>query len=173
MKGVCKYGLVIALLVSFLGLPSASLAASKVNEARIMEKVETIRNWRLMDVLNLSQERAQKLFTILRGFDLQRRKLMQERRVLREKLRKASRSKAVKGDIRAISLKYLNVGVELARLRVKELKALEKELSPQEEAKYVLFTERFNREIMRMIIRERMRHERKAKDLNKEGLGEH
>ncbi len=164
MKDVYKLGFSLVVFLCFLSTPVLSLGGvSKKEEARTMEKVETIRNWKLMDVLNLSQDRAQRLFIILRRFDLQRRKLVQERRSLREELINASRGKAVKGDVRSMSLRYLNVGVELARLRVKELRALEKELSPQEEAKYILFTERFNREIMRMIIRERMRRGRPRK----------
>lgn len=163
MKRIYKLSVSLMVLLGLLSIPVLSTAGevSKEEEIRTMEKVETIRNWKLMDVLNLSQDRAQKVFTILRKFDLQRRKLIQERRSLREKLIKASRGEAVKGDVRGIALRYLNVGVELAKLRVRELQALEKELSPQEEAKYVLFTERFNREIMRMIIRERMRRGRR------------
>ena len=170
MKDVYKWGVSLVVFLCFLSMPVLSLGGvSKEEETRTMEKVETIRNWKLMDVLNLSQDRAQRLFIILRKFDLQRRKLVQERRNLREELIKASRGKAVKGDVRAMSLRYLNVGVELARLRVKELRALEKELSPQEEAKYILFTERFNREIMGMIIRERIRRGRPRKGVTPRG----
>jgi len=161
MKNIYRRGVSLVVFLCLLSIPVLSMGGvSKEEETRTMEKVETIRNWKLMDVLNLSHDRAQRLFIVLRKFDLQRRKLVQERRNLRDKLIKASRGKAVKGDVRVMSLRYLNVGVELARLRVKELQALEKELSPREEAKYVLFTERFNREIMRMIIKERMRRGR-------------
>ena len=161
MKNIYRRGVSLAVLLCFLSVPVLCMGGvPKKEEIRTMEKLETIRNWRLMDVLNLSQERAQRLFNILRKFDLQRRKLVQERRSLRDKLIKASRGEAVKGDVRDISLRYLNLGVELAKLRVKELQALEKELSPQEEAKYILFTERFNRRIMGMMIKERMRRGR-------------
>jgi len=161
MKNIYRRGVSLVVFLCLLSMPVLSMGGvSKEEETRTMEKVETIRNWKLMDVLNLSQDRAQRLFIILGKFDLQRRKLVQERRNLRDKLIKASSGKAVKGDVRAMSLRYLNVGVELARLRVKELQALEKELSPQEEAKYVLFTERFNRDIMRMTIKDRMRRGR-------------
>lgn len=148
-------GAVALCLLSITG--GASQVEDRENP-RVMEKIETMRNWRLMDVLNLSQERAQKLFITLREFDLKRRKLVQERRELRQKLARAAKGGSVDGDIRAIADRYLAIGLDLARLRSEELRSLRTQLSPQEEAKYLLFMERFNQEIMRMISR--AKHER-------------
>ena len=121
--------------------------------ARVAAKLEALRNWKLMDVLNLSQDRAERIFMILRPFDKKRETLLRERREVRRKLVRAAEGKAVEDDARSLARRYLAIGTELAKLRERELRALEKELSPQEEAKYLLFVDRFHMEIVRMLTR--------------------
>ena len=128
-------------------------AENRDRETRIAEKLEALRNWKLMDVLDLSQEEAQELFMVLRRFDSKRRALLKERRTVRRRLIRAARGQKVNGDVRALAARYLAIGTELAKLREQELKALEKRLTPQEEAKYLLFMDRFHREIIRMLSR--------------------
>ncbi len=131
-------------------------AAENVDrETRIAEKLEALRNWKLMDVLDLSQDRAQRVFMILRPFDKRRETLLKERRQVRRSLAAAVRGKAVKGDLKSLARRYLAIGTDLAKLRERELGALEKELTPAEEAKYLLFMDRFHMQIVRMLTRGR------------------
>ncbi|GEM_PF-3168548 len=146
--------LFVMVAVLTVGMPGWA-AMKEDREARVAEKLEAIRNWKLMDVLNLSQDRAEKVFMILRPFDLRRRALLQERRRVRRALVRAAEGKTVKGDVRRLARRYLAIGTELAKLREEELRALEKELTPREEAKYLLFMDRFRLEVVRMLIRGR------------------
>lgn len=171
MKRVDK-ALVVSLLVVMALFFSCNLGWAGMRgdrSARVVEKLEALRNWKLMDVLNLSQERAEKIFMILTPFDKKREALLRERRQVRKRLVMASEGKAVKGDVRSIARRYLAIGTELAKLREDELRALEKELSPQEEAKYLIFVDRFHMEIMRMLTRDMGRGRAKSR---KEPLGQ-
>lgn len=144
----------LVVTVAFLHFGGLGWAGVRENRVtRVVEKLEALRNWKLMDVLNLSQDRAEKIFMILRPFDKRREALLRERRRVRRKLVMAADGKPVKGDIRSLARRYLSIGTELAKLREEELRALEKELSPREEAKYLIFVDKFHMDIMRMLTR--------------------
>jgi len=145
-----KLAFLICLIVGVISI-SASAEHPRVENPRLLEKLEAMRNWKLMDVLDLSEQRAEKIFKILRKFDLKRRDLIKERRKIRKKIIDVAREKSSQEDITSLTERYLNIGVELAKLRLDELKALRSELTPEEEAKYIVFMERFYKEIMRML----------------------
>ncbi len=130
------------------------------DRAKIEERLRTLRNWELMEHFDLSPERAQKIFRILKRFDDRRIDLIRKRHRLLKELRQAVATGRVGSGRDETKLNRLMdelsaASVALARVPDKERRALAEVFSPAEQARYILFVNDFSRDMRRVIAKER------------------
>jgi Spy/CpxP family protein refolding chaperone len=126
--------------------------------AQIFKRIETFRMIRMTEALNLDEETAARVFSRLRPIDQKRWGLIQERSQLRREMKKAT--DAGKVDSRQLEgwRKSLRENQQaLEKLGEEELKALEGLLTPEQQARYLLFRERFQEELKERIREARER----------------
>ncbi len=148
-------GMFFALLLAMSGTVWAKPVPNH-NRQRMMEKIETIKMWKLMEALNLDSETALKVFPIIKEMDRKRAELMQEKRTLTRKIRNlvnARNGKAVKIDILASKLFDLNE--RIAALAREEYKKLKSVFSERQMGQYLLFQQQFRRELIRRWFRKK------------------
>jgi len=139
---------------SSIGLAEPLHKPPHPNHERIKERLVTLRNWKLMETFNLSGERANRVFNILAKFDDKRENLILKRRrlykTLRDELRMARPSEKV---LRNLIREITGLNIELAKLHREEVKALSPVFTVEEQARYLLFSERFAKEVRRFLMR--------------------
>ena len=147
--------IIIGISIFFL-LPSVVVAGQRFGKdpEKFKERLVTIRNWKLMEEFDLSGEKAQKVFNILKRYDEQRETLIIQRRKSFNELKKevgrvAPSEKRLKDLVREIT----KTNVELARLPAKQLEGLKDVFSVKESARYLLFSERFGRNLQNVFPR--------------------
>ena len=128
---------------------------------RFKERLVTMRNWKLMEEFNLSGEKAQNVFNILKKYDEKRERLIIKRRDLFKDLREETDStEASEEKLRELIGKLSQINVKLARLPEQELEGLGTVFSLKDQARYLLFVERFGREMQRVVPMRRPDHRR-------------
>lgn len=142
----------LALVILFL-LSGHSFADPPEVE-RLKERILTLRNWQLMEALDIEGKRAEEVFKILERFDRKRERLILRRKALLRELRELSQNGSV-DRIRKTIDSLLKIDYDLLKVKEQELKALSGVLSPVEQARYFLFSERFRKELPFLIKRKR------------------
>lgn len=135
-------------------LVSGVWAASPVSpkKEKLKERLVTMRNWKLMEELDLSGERAQKVFNILKKYDDEREKLIIKRRDLFKDLKRGTEGDEIGEEkLRELIKELIQVNVDLARLPEQEIEGLGTVFSLKEQARYLLFVERFGKEMQRVV----------------------
>lgn len=125
---------------------------------KIRERIGLIRMWKLTEELDLTEEMGAKLFPLLRKYDEKWIKLQKERRDLMQQLRKAledeaTSDKELEGAMERVETNARAIS-DLLRQQRQELKGI---LSPRQQAKFILFQRRFQREIREIIAEARQR----------------
>jgi Spy/CpxP family protein refolding chaperone len=153
--------LLITLLVVLLPALVSANPDKRPSPEVLKERIITLRNWELMNELDLKGRRAEKVFSILKRFDDEREKLILKRRELMERLKEAMDSKKVSSErLEGLINEMLQTNIAFAELKKKELKALAEVLTPEEQAKYLMFSERFSHQIKRFLEKKRRLPER-------------
>ena len=153
-----KYGRTIWPAIFIMACITISSAASafSADSGNLKEKLTTLRNWQLMEEFDLSPERAQKVFSILSRFDDRRVELLTSRRRIIDQLRKNVREgNNAPERLNRLMEDLSKTNVQLARLPEKERKALSGLFSPVEQARYLLFSENFARNLRKILINNR------------------
>ncbi|MBZ0271347.1 periplasmic heavy metal sensor, partial [bacterium] len=134
-----------------LGLFAAdALAAGQ--EERVWRQVETVRIWKLTEMLDLDQERIAAMMPILNEYTQELREQGRERdEGLRELSRLAKSDSTDEKQIRAAVDKVLKSERGILDLRHKHYRKMEDVLSPDQLAKYMIFDARFHDEIHQML----------------------
>ncbi len=126
------------------------------DHGKIKERLVTLRNWKLMEEFNLSGDRANRVFNILKTFDDRREDLILKRKRLYRDLRnELQKNNPSDEQLRNLMDEITRLNVELSGLSGQEVKALEPVFSLRERAQYLLFSERFAREARRLLMRPR------------------
>ncbi len=153
---------VTVLSLVLLGFFTTSSAFCKVFQhgnqraKEIKERLITLRNWQLMEELNLKGNRAQRVFDILKRFDDEREALIMKRRRLLRKLKDALETGSMSdAELKRLMTEITETNVALARIPQKELRGLEQVFTPRELARYLLFSQRFARQVRRLLARPR------------------
>ena len=111
-----------------------------------------MRNWKLMEALDLSGEKAKQVFNILKKYDDERERLIIKRRDLFKNLRQETESaEASEEKLRELIKGLIQVNVDLARLPEQEIDGLGIVFSLKDQARYLLFVESFGREMQRVV----------------------
>jgi Spy/CpxP family protein refolding chaperone len=131
-----------------------------MGHVKMKERIVTLRNWRLMEELDLQGEKAQKVFSILDAFDKEREKLIKQRRDIKRELRLVIESPpAADPKAKTLMNEFFKINSALSAIPEKEINALGEVFDTREQAKFLLFQERFIRDIKKMA-HERFRRKR-------------
>lgn len=137
-------------LLSFDDMPQGGEPGNRREKLR--EKLETMRNWKIIDEFNLDDAKAKKVFTILKETDDERAKLLQKRQESNKKLKEISSNiNASEAEINSAIQESLNVNVDIAKIRQKEINNLKTVFSPKELIRYMMLQEQLMREIGQMM----------------------
>ena len=121
---------------------------------KIKERLVTLRNWKLMEEFNLSGDKANRVFNILKGFDDRREDLILKRRRFYRNLRaELQRPQPSEEGLKNLIREITSLNIELARLPQEEVQALAAVFTVTEQARYLLFAERFARQARRLLAR--------------------
>ena len=143
---------------SAMGQPFAPPTPGSSGPGEGRRLIETIRIWKMTEVLGLSEDQAAKLFPKLTQLEVSRREFYRRQRLLRDEIAELLRRQPVReGDIkrRLEDLERTEVDFKGRERTVRiELQAI---LSLEQQARLALFEERFEAEMRRTIqdIRQR------------------
>jgi hypothetical protein len=136
---------------------------------RIKQRIDMIRLWSLITELGLDGEKAKVFFPLM--YDYQRRKNLLIKKVYNLKMRLAaalSNKDASPEEVQKLLDEYCDLTSQQTRLSQEELRKLSEILTPRQQAQYILFGDRFNREL-NFIIRQAMSDNDRKPDRTKDG----
>jgi Spy/CpxP family protein refolding chaperone len=125
---------------------------SEERREEVRKKIEAVRIWRLTEELKLDTNSSAKLSSLLSSLDLKRRNTMREQmetmRDLRSLLRTAKQDEA---KIKSLLEKLEKNRHEMQGLKDQELKGLKDILTIEQQARFLIFQQEFQREMRDMI----------------------
>jgi Spy/CpxP family protein refolding chaperone len=143
--------------------------------ARVRKKVEALRAWQLTEELDLDQETSSKLFPAMKDADEARWRIeAQNRALFQEMVHLANDGKPDSGRINNILDQLQANRMEMARIEEQHMKRIRQIFSPEDAARYLMFTLRFHKELREKAARS-FRETRKSwggeADRNHSGTG--
>ncbi len=151
---------VIAVAILVGGILSSPLLAQPPKEKRVREKIQMLRMWKLTEELDLTEKEAAELFPIFGKYDKKRARLHRQRRKLLEELRDLIQEGAPSARINEVIRRLEDNYRALSRMREEEWEEVKRVLTPDQQARYILFHERFARDMWRMIQKKHKKGER-------------
>ena len=125
---------------------------SQEKREEIRKKVEAIRIWRLTDALKLDEKTAARFFPVLSSLTQRRHELFRENREAERELRLSlETNKPDEKKIKASLDKMEKNHHEMTKLIEKEVEATKEHLTVEQQARYYLFQQDFQREMRGMI----------------------
>jgi Spy/CpxP family protein refolding chaperone len=129
---------------------------SEQQREKIRKKIETVRIWRLTERLKLDAATSAKLAPLISSIDEQKKNLMREHVQNMKTLRQALASrKPDEGKLKAIMENLETNRRAMQELRDKEISGLKELLTVEQQARYMVFQQEFQREMRGMIARAR------------------
>lgn len=123
---------------------------------KIRDKIEAIRIWRLTEELNLDANTSGKLAALLGSLDRKRRDIRREQMELMRTLRQSLKSRKPDDAKIKQSLEKLERNDRaLQELKYSEIKGVKEFLTVEQQARFLIFQQEFQREIQNMIARAR------------------
>lgn len=169
-RHILKFFLVLILVAGFGIYSSAEppedieRPPSKEQMEKVRKRIETLRMWRLTDVLNLDEKTSTQVFPLLSKYDRKRTEVEQSLRSSMKELRESLKEKR-EGSLKNILDKLEENHKAHQRIKEEEWAELKKILTIEQQAKFILFQQEFEREIRKIIAEAReRRHERFGKD---------
>lgn len=127
---------------------------------RMRKRIETMKMWKLTQVLDLDEQRAAELFPVLNRYNKKRLDVMKRMRENMRKLRGTVDS-APEDELQVLIRNLRDAHAELKAVNEEELESFRGLLSVREFAKFVIFKQDFNREMKRRIARIRDKREKR------------
>jgi Spy/CpxP family protein refolding chaperone len=127
-------------------------APSEEKREAIRRKIEAVRIWKLTEALNLDTATSAKLASFLGSMDQQRMGILRDQMMTMRELRRSLQNP--KPDEKSLKVSLDRLGknrLAMHELREKELSGLKDILTIEQQARYVIFQQEFQRE-MREII---------------------
>jgi len=121
----------------------------------LRKRVELILMWKLTEELDLTQEEGAKLFPLLRTYEEKKRILREENRKLVRELERMVEANASEGAIKKTIRALEENDRKLQEVKQEGFDELEKILSVEKQAKYIVFHKRFRHEIHGLIKKAR------------------
>jgi Spy/CpxP family protein refolding chaperone len=113
----------------------------------LRERIELIWMWRLTEELDLTQEEGAKIFPILRQYEEQKRTLRDENRELVRELDQLIKANASEGKLKKAIGALAENEKKYHQVQEEGFQKLEKILPVEKQARYIVFQEKFRREI--------------------------
>ncbi|MFC1889566.1 hypothetical protein ACFL4G_07400 [Thermodesulfobacteriota bacterium] len=170
MNGIKPLIAVAALFTILIpaGLWAAEDDPTALERSKVKERIKLIKMWKLIDILDLDEARAQKIFPVIQRFDAQREEIHDRHneniRALRAALEAETPNDA---DLTKLIERMLEERNALVRAQTEEIEALRGMLSVQELGKLILFQDEFRKEIHKIISESR----RGRRGLGRKGPG--
>lgn len=149
-------------LILFLSLGlKAQVGSETKRDTRAMEKIERLEQAKLVEVLNLDEDKAIRFFARRNEFQKSFRNLMKERENLFDILENSIKSKdANESQYNEQVSTILNFETKLAQEKQNFINSLSDLLSPGQIAKYVMFEHKFRRELTQSLMHRQNRNNR-------------
>lgn len=166
LKALILFALVFGLAVNSMAEPPDDFdrPPSKEQMEKIRERIETLRMWRLTEALNLDEKSSAKLFPLLKKFDKKKAEVENAQREGMRELRqllKEKRETQLKGLLERLEKNHK----DLQKLKEEEWVELKNILTIEQQAKFIIFLQEFNKEVRRLVAEAReKRHEKFGKD---------
>jgi len=113
----------------------------------LRKRIELIWMWKLTEELDLTQEEGAKVFPILRQYEEQKRALREENKHLVRELDRMIKANASEGELKKTIRALEENDTKLHEVQQEGFQKLEKILSVEQQAKYIVFQAEFRREI--------------------------
>jgi Spy/CpxP family protein refolding chaperone len=126
----------------------------------IRKQLEQVKIWQMTKELNLPTEKAEKFFPLYNNYTTELRDIAAQRREAVHELDSSIQKEADEMEIKKRVQEVLRLDAQIANVHQKFMQSLESVLSPVEVGKYIVFEQKFDREIrdrIRLIIRQRMK----------------
>lgn len=123
---------------------------------KVRERIETLRMWKLTKTLDLDEKTSSQLFPLLNKYDKKRLTIEQALRDGMRDLRDALRNRR-EGQLRGILDRLEQNHKEMQRINDEEWAELKRILTTEQQAKFIIFREEFDREIKKIIAEARER----------------
>jgi len=133
---------------------------------RRKEKLQDLAIWKMLEVLDLSQEQTDKFLPALREMQKQEARLQEERKKMLDELERAMTQGGSEKEVRQIISQVRQLGKQGEEIRERFFTQAESILTIQQLGRLVLFQDRFERrmrEMMREMQEQRM-HEMQEKE---------
>lgn len=117
----------------------------------LRKRIELIWMWRLTEELDLTQEEGAKVFPVLREYEEKKRTLRDENRELVRELDQLIKANASEGKLKKAIQALAENDTKLHEVQQEGFQKLEKILSVEQQAKYIVFQAEFRREIGGLI----------------------
>lgn len=170
-KKMCAVALILALglcggkLFAQPAGPPAPREDRPMNQERAEElrkRVELIWMWKLTEELNLTEKEGAKLFPVLRTYEEKKRGLREENRRLVGELERMIKDNAPQGELKGIIRSLEENDGKRQDVEKEAFREIEKILSVEKQAKYIVFQARFKHEIHGLL--QRARHKEKMSE---------
>jgi len=129
---------------------------TKEQKEKVRKRIETLRMWKLTRILDLDEETAARLFPLLNRYNKKRAGIEQNLRGDMIALRDALKNKR-EGRLRDLLERLEKNHKALQRLKDEERTELKKILTLEQQAKFIIFQQEFDREIRKIIAEARKR----------------
>jgi len=153
----------VLLIVPSIGLAHPDKYKGLNKERKIMERIQTLRMWKLTKALDLDQETAAELFPILNKYDKKRARIEREIREDIKELRKALKEDDT-GRIIRLTDEIQDKRNKLCKINRDEMKEVGRVLDLKQQARYILFQQEFRRHIRDIVYEARKGYYRKHEE---------
>lgn len=170
LRDILKFFLALILVTGFsmngmAGPPEdTDRPPSKEQFEKIRKRIETLKMWKLTQALDLDEKTSSQLFPLLSKYDRKRVEIEKSLRRGIKELRESLKERH-EGNLKNILDRLEEDHNALQKIKEEEWTELKKILTIEQQAKYVIFQQEFEREIRKIIAEARERRlERSGKD---------
>jgi len=133
---------------------------------RRREKLQDLAIWKMLEVLDLSQEQTDRFLPALREMQKQEARLQEERKKMLDELERAMTQGGSEKEVRQIISQVRQLGKQGEEIRERFFTQAESILTIQQLGRLVLFQDRFERKMREMMreMQEQRMHEMQEKE---------
>ena len=142
-------------LIFMASVATAAPPPTRYNRQRILEKIETIKMWKLMDALNLDSKTALKVFPIIKEMDQKRLQLREKKHKILQQINQIIQNGKINQNIDTLASKLFALKTEISNISREEYQKLKSVFSERQLAEFLLFQQRFRRALIHRWLNER------------------
>ncbi|GEM_PF-3336038 len=152
MKKLTAVIISLLIVLSALAVFAQEIEDRKAKRDRIATKVEELRKEILISKVGLTESEVSEITAINKKYREKRRSLFKERFENRRALSKALREETVnESELKSILNKRSSLDDKMTSLKRQEEKEISKLLTTEQFARYIVFNERFNRQMRGLV----------------------